>query len=58
MLGALKNLIEKMDIDGIDFVAMIMVAGGIVLVMKGFDGEVKAMIALVLGYYFGNRGPK
>lgn len=50
-----KCLIKQ--IEPRDIIAVVVIIGCIVLLLSGKDGFVAALLALVVGYYFGFRKP-
>lgn len=49
-------LLDDLHISTTDIIALIALIGCLVLLFTGQDGEVKAMVGAILGYYF--RGVK
>ena len=43
-----------MDLQAKDVIAVVALIGGFVLLAKGIDGMVGAVITLIAGYYFGS----
>jgi len=50
-----KNWIKQ--VEPRDIIAMILIIGCVVLLGMGKDGFIAALLALVVGYYFGYRHP-
>ena len=38
-----------------DWIALVVIIGGLALLWKGADGYIQGMMALILGYYFARR---
>lgn len=45
-----KSLLQKLEVE--DLVAFFILGAGFVLIALGLDGEVKALMGMVAGFYF------